>query len=196
MPIKRGRQEKGEADLGGPPTTPPHQVRIRATSPPATPAPKRVKQVKQYLKDWGFWGPLPSEEGNFILVERELTAFELHLEWSAVMETEYERLREAHKQVYALQQELQEVEQKWAAELEDAVDEIGLLKTRLKERDRDDVAANEKYATLSKECKGRGKEIAALREAVANLKEGKRDKEVEKAVQMEVKGCVGSLYTN
>ena len=85
---------------------------IRATSPPATPAPKRVKQVKQYLKDWGIWGPPPSEEGNFTLVERELTAHELHLEWSAVMEKEYERLREAHKQVYALQQEVQEVEEK------------------------------------------------------------------------------------
>ena len=83
------------------------------------------------------------------------------------MEKEYERLRDAHKQVYALQQELQEVEEKWVAKLEDAVDEIGLLKTRLEERDRDEVAANKKYATLSKECKGRGKEIAALREAVA-----------------------------
>ena len=69
---------------------------------------------------------------------------------------------------------------------EDAVDEIGLLKTRLEERDRDEVAANEKYAALSKECKGRGKEIAAMREAVANMKKGKRDKEVEKAVQTEV----------
>ena len=68
------------------------------------------------------------------------------------------------------------MEEKWAAKLEDAVDEIGLLKTRLEERDRDEVAAKEKHATLSKECKGRGKEIAALREPVANLKKGKRDK--------------------
>ena len=44
------------------------------------------------------------------------------------------------------------------------------------------MAANKRYATFSKECKGRGKEIAALRKAVANLKKGKRDKEVEKAV--------------
>ena len=80
------------------------------------------------------------------------------------MEKEYERLREAHKQVYALQQELQKVEEKWAAKLEDVVDEIGLLKTRLEERDRDEVAANEKHAALPKECKGRGKEIAAFRE--------------------------------
>ena len=58
------------------------------------------------------------------------------------------------------------------------------------------MATNEKYATLSKECKGRGKEIAALCEAVANMKKGKRDKEVEKAVQTGVKGCVGSWYTN
>ena len=41
-----------------------------------------------------------------------MTAHELHFEWSAVMEKEYERLREAHKQVYVLQQELQEVEEK------------------------------------------------------------------------------------
>ena len=64
------------------------------------------------------------------------------------------------------------MEEKWAAKLGDAVDEIGLLKTRLEERDRDEVAANEKYAPLSKECKGRGKEIVALREAVVNLKKG------------------------
>ena len=56
--------------------------------------------------------------------------------------------------------------------MEHAVDEIGQLKTRLEERDRDEVAANEKYAPLSKECKGRGKEIVALREAVVNLKKG------------------------
>ena len=75
------------------------------------------------------------------------------------------------------------MEEKWAAKLEDAVDEIELLKTRLEERDRDEVAANEKYATLSKECKRKGKDIAAMREAVANIKKGKKDKEVEKAVQ-------------
>ena len=57
-----------------------------------------------------------------------------------------------------------------------------LTKKKNNERDRDEVAANKRYATLSKECKGRGKEIAALRKAVANLKKGKRDKEVEKAV--------------
>ena len=48
------------------------------------------------------------------------------------------------------------------------------------------MAASEKHAALSVECKGRGKEIAALREAIVNLKKGKRDKEVEKSVQMEV----------
>ena len=106
------------------------------------------------------------------------------------MEKEYKRLKLAHKQVYTLQQELQEEEEKWAAKLKDVVDEIELLKTRLQERDRDEVAANEKYAALSKECKGRGKEIAAMNEAVANMKKGKRDKEVEKAVQTEVKGVL------
>ena len=39
---------------------------------------------------------------------------------------------------------------------------------------------------MSVECKGRGKEIAALRKDVANLKRGKKDKEVERSVQMEV----------
>ena len=117
MPRKWGRQEKQEADLSAPPTTQPQPVRIRATLPPATPAPKHVKQVKQYLKDWGIWGPLVHEVEKVILVERELTAYELHLEWSAVIETEYGRLKEAHKQVNALQQQLQEVEEKWAAKL-------------------------------------------------------------------------------
>ena len=94
------------------------------------------------------------------------------------MKKEYERFKEAHKQVYALQQEFQEVEEKWAAKLEDAVDEIELLKMRLDETDRDEVAANERYTALSKECKGRGKEMAAMCEAVTNMKKGKRDKEV------------------
>ena len=67
------------------------------------------------------------------------------------------------------------------------MDEIDVLKTRLEERDRDEVVASEKCTTLSKECKGRGKEIAVRRETVANLKKGKKDKEVEKAVQTEVK---------
>ena len=38
---------------------------------------------------------------DFKCVEHELTAQELLLEWSAVMETEYERFKEANKQVYA-----------------------------------------------------------------------------------------------
>ena len=42
---------------------------------------------------------------------------------------------------------------------------------------------SEKFATLQAECKG-GREIAALREAVANLKKGRKDKEVEKSVQV------------
>ena len=89
--------------------------------------------------------------------------------------------------IYALKQELQEVEAKWAPKLEDAMDEIELLKSKLEEWDGDGVAVNEKYATLSKECKRSGQEIAALCEAVANIKTGKRDKEVQKFVQTEVK---------
>ena len=60
----------------------------------------------------------------------------------------------------------------------------------MEEKDRDEVGGNEKYATLPKECKGRGKEIAALREAVANMKKWKRDKEVEKSMQTEVTGVL------
>ena len=99
------------------------------------------------------------------------------------MENDYERLREAHKQVYALQQELQEVEEKWAAKLEDAVEEIGLLK---KETEEGMATPHEKLAAVSAECNGRGKEIATLHGAVANMKKGKRDKEMEEAVQTEV----------
>ena len=123
-------------------------------------------------------------------MEQELTAQELHLEWSAVMEKEYERLKEAHKQGHALQKELHEVEENWTPKLEDAVDEIELLKTRLEERDRDELAANEKSAALPKESKGRGNEIAAMHEAVANMKKGKGNKEVEAAVRTEIKGVL------
>ena len=59
-----------------------------------------------------------------------------------------------------------------------------------KEKEEGTAAANEKLAAVSAECKGRGQKIATLRGAVANMKEGKRDKKVEKAVQTEVKGVL------
>ena len=172
---KRGRQEKGAAELSGPPTTPLQQVRIRATSPPATPAPKRVKWV-------GLFGD-PREEGGLNAHSVEKTADELHAEWTALMEKEWVQLREPYVRVRMLEEELEEVEEKCAAKLEDSVEEIGLLK---KEKEEGMAAANKKLAAMSAECKGRGKEIATLRGAVANMKKGKRDKEVEKAVQTEV----------
>ena len=87
------------------------------------------------------------------------------------------------QRILALEEELQGVEEKWAAKLEDAVEEISLLK---KEKEEGMASANEKLAAVSAECKGRGKEIATLRGPAANMKKGKRDKEVEKAVQTEV----------
>ena len=176
MPRKRGRQEKGVADLSGLPTTPP-QVRIGATSPQATPVPKRVKWVKGFLCD------IPCQPGNVYSREIVLNAEELDKEWPVVMEKEAERYSIMRQRVRALEEELQEVEEKWSAKLEDAVEEIGLLK---KEKEECMAAANEKLAAVSAECKGRGKEIATLREAVANMKKGKRDMEVEQAVQTEV----------
>ena len=50
-------------------------------------------------------------------VERELTADELYVEWSAVMEKEYLRVREFHQQVLSLQAELECIEERWAAKL-------------------------------------------------------------------------------
>ena len=176
MPRKRGRQEKGVADLSGPPTTPP-QIRIRATSPPATPAPKRVKWVTGFLCD------LPAEPGDEFARKIELTAEELDKEWRAVMQKEAVRYSVMRQQVLALEEELQELEEKGAAKLENAVEEIGLLK---KEKEEGIAAANEKLVAVSVECKSRGKEIATLRGAVANMQKGKKDKEVEKAVQTEV----------
>ena len=99
------------------------------------------------------------------------------------MEKEAERYSVMRQRVLALEEELQEVEERWAVKLEDAMGEIGLLK---KEKEEGMAASNEKLAAVSAECKGRGKEIATLRGAVANMKRGKRDKEVEKAVQTEV----------
>ena len=72
-----------------------------------------------------------------------------------------------------------------AEELDDAVEEIGWLKIQLEEAEKSRVAASEKFAVLQAECKRRGREIAALREAVANLKKGKKDREVERSVQTE-----------
>ena len=164
------------ADLSGPPTTPP-QVRIRATSPPATPAPKQVKWVK------GFSWDIPAEPGDGFARKIELTAEKLDKQWPAVMEKEAERYSVMRQQVLVLEAELQEVEEKLATKLEDAVEEIGLLK---KEKEEGMAAANEKLAAVSVECKGRGKEIATLRVAVANTHNGKRDEKVEKDVQTEV----------
>ena len=48
------------------------------------------------------------------------------------------------------------------------------------------MAASESHAALSTKCKRREKEIAALREAVANLKKGKKEGEVERSVQTKV----------
>ena len=99
------------------------------------------------------------------------------------MEKEAERYSVMRQRVLALEEELQEVEEKWAGKLKDAVEEIGLLK---KEKEEGMAAANEKLAAVSAECKAKGKEIATLREAVANMKKGKKGKEVEKAVQTKV----------
>ena len=71
-------------------------------------------------------------------------------------------------------------------ELDDAVEEIGRLKIQLEGAEKGRVAASEKFAALQVECKGRGREIAAMREAIANLKRGKKEKEVERSVQTEV----------
>ena len=83
------------------------------------------------------------------------------------MEKEAESYSVMRQRVLALEEELQEVEEKWATKLEDAVEEISLLK---KEKEEGMAAANEKLAAVSAECKGRGKEIAILRGAVANMK--------------------------
>ena len=40
------------------------------------------------------------------------TADELHVEWTAVLEKEYARVMELHKQVLSLQEELESVEEK------------------------------------------------------------------------------------
>ena len=46
------------------------------------------------------------------------------------------------------------------------------------------------YATLSKEYENREKEFSALCDTVANMKQGRRDKQVEKSGQTEVKGVL------
>ena len=102
-----------------------------------------------------------------------MTTEALDKEWQVVMEREAERCSVIRQRVLALEEELQEVEEKWAAKLEDALEEIGQLK---KEKEEGMAAANEKLADVSAECKGRGKEITTLLGAVANMKQGKRDK--------------------
>ena len=74
---------------------------------------------------------VPEAEAPFRMVEHKLTADELHREWEKLMEKEYVRLKEAHQRVAALEEEMEVMEKKWAVKVEDAVEEIGLLKTCL-----------------------------------------------------------------
>ena len=128
--------------------------------------PKRVKWVKGFLCD------IPCQPGDEYAREITLTAEELDKEWQAVMEKEAERYSVMRQRVLALEEELQEVEEQWATKLEDAVEEIGLLK---KEKEGGMAAANEKLAAMSDECKGREKEIVTLCGAVANMKKVAHD---------------------
>ena len=73
-----------------------------------------------------------------------------------------------------------------ADELDHTVKEIERLKIHLQEDEKSRVAASKKFAALRVECKERGREIAALREAVANLKKGKKEQEIERSVQTKV----------
>ena len=59
------------------------------------PAPKRVKQRKEYLCQLGSWDVLKAD-APFRMVEHKLTADELHREWEKLIEKEYVRLKEAH----------------------------------------------------------------------------------------------------
>ena len=75
-------------------------------SPPATPVPKQVKWVKGILCD------IPVETGDEFVRKIELTAEELDKEWQAVMQKEAERYSVMRLRVLALEEELQEVEEK------------------------------------------------------------------------------------
>ena len=110
MPRKRGRQEKGGKDPSHPPTTPP-QARIRAASPPATPAPQPTKTVTRATG--AGWETV--EE-----VEVPKIQDEIDKEWMGIFAEEARKKEAAEINLAAFGEEMERMEAKWEAKLEDA----------------------------------------------------------------------------
>ena len=163
MPRKRGRQEKGGTDPSHPPTTTP-QARIRAASPPATPAPKRTKTVTSVTG--AGWETV--EE-----VEVPKTQDEIDKEWMGILAEETKKREVAQRNLATFEEEMERMEVKWEAKLEDANEEIARLQQQVKENKKTLGTIIEKSVTLGLEVKERGKETAALRKMVATLKKEK-----------------------
>ena len=97
MPRKRGKQEKGGTDPSHTPTTPP-QARIHAASPPATPAPKRIKTVTRVTG--AGWETV--EE-----VEVPKTKDEIDKEWIGILAEETKKGEVAQRNLAAIGEEIE-----------------------------------------------------------------------------------------
>ena len=104
------------------------------------------------------------------------------------MLAEETRKREvAQRNLVTFGEEMDRMEAKWEAKLEDANEEIASLQQQVKENKETLSTTIEKSVTLGLEVKERGKEIATLRKMVATLKKEKVFKTVGKEVEVQVK---------
>ena len=101
------------------------------------------------------------------------------------MLAEETRKREAaQRNLAAFGEEMERMEVKWEAKLEDANEEIARLQQQVKENKETLGTTIEKSVTLGLEVKERGKQIATLPKMVATLKKEKEVKTVGKEVRV------------
>ena len=111
---------------------------------------------------------------------------EIDNEWMEMLAEETRKRGAAQRNLAAFGEEMERMEVKWEAKLEDANEEIARLQQQVKENKETLGTTIEKSVTLGLEVKEREREIAALRKMVATLKKEKEVKTVGKEVGVQV----------
>ena len=187
MPRKREREETGGGTSH--PTTPPSCEALQrdvswgvawtvlATDGSLSPPPKKTKL----------------QAGR----ERALTAEELDVEWTAVRDDLLKKMTAAGAAIEALQHLLRIEQEEAAAREEELEKKCEELKDLLKDSEEVVVVKEKERARLEEETVSRGREIAAMREAVSKLKKEKeadKNKKVPKAEKvMQIEVVVGRV---
>ena len=117
-------------------------------------------------------------------LEQALTADELDMEWKAVRDDLLKKMRAAGAAIKALELLLGMEKEETAAQEEELERKCEELKDLLKDSEEVVVVKEKERARLKEERVSRGREIAAIREAVSKLKKEKKEdknKKVPKA---------------